>query len=454
MSAVDRNRAHTPEMDLLSKAYAAASDDEDGDGGVAGAGSRHSHPPPPPKRVRGSTSFPNSSQMPVFRLPSFPAEAPIPGSYISKRQRASLVSDPTLSEPNPTHADPSPVVGSLSDSDLPQCVFTALRRRSKNVVVSNQTPQSLSADLRGHTKAVNSLQWSKSHAHLLASAGMDHTVRIWNVWSTGQKQASAFNNHHAAVKDVKWSEHGLSFLSCGYDCTSRLVDVEKGMEIKVFKENQIVEVVKFCPDNYNLFLSGGSKGQLKLWDIRTGMVVHEYVRNLGPILDVDFTVDGKYLITSSDVSQTNLSENSIIVWDVSRQVPLSNQVYAEAFTCPCIRCHPFEPYFIAQSNGNYIAIFSTRPPFKLDKYKRYESHSVSGFPIKCNFSPDGNMVASGSSDGCIYYFDSKSSKFLKKVKVYEQACIDIVFHPVLHDVIASCSWSGEVSVLQARPRMS
>ncbi|GER48302.1 transducin/WD40 repeat-like superfamily protein [Striga asiatica] len=467
--------AHTPEMDLLSKAYATASDDEDGGGGVAGTGSRHSHPPPPPKRVRGSTSFPNSSQMSVFRLPNFPAEAPIPGSYISKRQRA-LVSDPTLSEPNPPHADPSPVLGSLSDSDLPQCVFTALRRRSKNVVVSNQTPQSLSAGLRGHTKAVNSMQWSKSHvyehlileflrfhlfslslskffpAHLLASAGMDHTVRIWNVWSTGQKQARVFNNHHAAVKDVKWSEHGLSVLSCGYDCTSRLVDVEKGMEVKVFKENQIVEVVKFCPDNYNLFLSGGSKGQLKLWDIRTGIVVHEYVRNLGPILDVEFTVDGKYLITSSDVSKTNLSENSILVWDVSRQVPLSNQVYAEAFTCPCIRCHPFEPYFIAQSNGNYIAIFSTRPPFKLDKYKRYESHGVSGFPIKCNFSPDGNMVASGSSDGCIFYFDSKSSKFLKKVKVYEQACIDVVFHPYLHDVIASCSWNGEVSVLQPRPR--
>lgn len=287
-------------------------------------------------------------------------------------------------------------------------------------------------------------------AHLLASAGMDHTVCIWNVWSSGKKQARILNCHQSAVKDVKWSQQGLSVLSCGYDCTSRLVDVEKGIETQVFKEDQIVEVVKFSPDNFNLFLSGGSNGRLKLWDIRTGMVVHEYIRNLGPILDVEFTVDGKHLITSSDVSRSNLSENSIIVWDVSRQVPLSNQVYAEAYTCPCIRCHPFEPYFIAQSNGNYIAIFSTTIPFKLDKYKRYESHGVSGFPIKCNFSLDGKVVASGSSDGCIYFYNSRTSKLVKKVKAYEQACIDVVFHPKLPDVVASCSWQGEVNILHQR----
>ncbi|KAL3652505.1 hypothetical protein CASFOL_002186 [Castilleja foliolosa] len=435
-------------MDLLSKAYASPSSDEDGDG-AAGGRFRHSNrlSRPPPKRARPETSLPNTLLMPVFRRPSLPAEAPIPGSYISKRQRAALASNPTLPGPNPDSVVPSP--GSLSDSDLPHSILTALRRQAKSSVVSKQTHQSLSANLRGHVKSVNSLQWSKSHdftAHLLASAGMDHTVRIWNVWSKGQKQARVLNYHNAAVKDAKWSRQGLSLLSCGYDCMSRLVDVEKGTETQVFKEDQFVEVVNFCPDNYNLFLSGGSKGQVKLWDIRTGTVVHEYVRSLGPILDAEFTVDGKYLITSSDVSKTNLSENSIIVWDVSRQIPLSNQVYAEAYTCPCIRRHPFEPYFIAQSNGNYIAIFSTKPPYKLDKYKRYEGHGVSGFPIKCNFSWDGNILATGSYDGCIYFYDSKSTKFLKKVKAYEQACVDIAFHPTLSDVIASCSWNGEISV--------
>lgn len=155
-------------------------------------------------------------------------------------------------------------------------------------------------------------------------------VNVWNVWSGKQKRARVLNFHKAAVKDVKWSEQGLSVLSCGYDCTSRLIDVERGIEAQIFKEDQIVEVVKFHPNNFNTFVSGGSKGLLKLWDLRTGNVVHEYTRNLGPILDVEFSIDGKQIISSSDESRSNISENSIIVWDVSRQIPLSNQ--AKFFT--------------------------------------------------------------------------------------------------------------------------
>ena len=125
-----------------------------------------------------------------------------------------------------------------------------------------------------------------------------------------------------------------------------------------------------------------------------------------------------------------------------------NQVYVEAYTCPCVRCHPTDSNFIAQSNGNYIAIFSTSPPFRLNKYKRYESHSVSGFPIKCNFNFDGKKLASGSSDGFAYLYDYQSSKVVKKIKAYDQACIDVVFHPVIHNVIATCSWDGSISIFE------
>lgn len=133
---------------------------------------------------------------------------------------------------------------------------------------------------------------------------------------------------------------------------------------------------------------------------------------------------------------------------VSTLIHFPFQVYVEAFTCPCIRFHPLGPYFIAQSNGNYIAIFSSKSPFKLDKYKRYQGHGVHGFPIKCNFSSDGNMVASGSSDGFIYFYDSKSSQLIRKMKAHEQASIDVAFHPIIPNVIATCGWDGQVLLFE------
>lgn len=107
------------QMDLLSKAYGTASDDDADDrGNVAGGIPEHSDPfSTPPKRSRPETSFANPIPMPVFRRPSFAAEAPIPGSYISKRQRAAISADPKPTEPNPTYVHPSP--GSLHFSSFP-----------------------------------------------------------------------------------------------------------------------------------------------------------------------------------------------------------------------------------------------------------------------------------------------------------------------------------------------
>ncbi|KDP39000.1 hypothetical protein JCGZ_00757 [Jatropha curcas] len=432
-------------MDLLCNAYSNSSDEEP-----------EPNPKPtfrPESRTEYGTVFLPPSKRPKPDNPlKLQSEAPLPGRYISKRERALLrqassASDsPPDQNPNPSLFT-SPVLGSITDSNLPRDILSSLRK-AKGHTRQSQISERLFTSLHSHTKAVNALSWSQSHAHLLASAGMDHTICIWNVWSRDQKIARIFRVHNAAVKDVKWSKHGLSVLSCGYDCSSRLTDVEKGIETQIFEEDQIVGVIKFHPENSNLFLSGGSKGRIRLWDIRTRKVVHEYIRGLGPVLDIEFYINGKQFISSSDVSGGNVSENSIIVWDISRQVPLSNQVYVEAYTCPCIRHHPLDPCFVAQSNGNYIAIFSSSPPFKLDKYKRYESHGVSGFPVRCNFSLDGEKLVSGSSDGSIYFYNYRSSDLIRKIKAYEQACIDVVFHPIMPNVIASCGWNGEVSVFE------
>lgn len=155
---------------------------------------------------------------------------------------------------------------------------------------------------------------------------MDHTVHVWNVWNKGSTAARVLKYHNAAVKNVRWSLHGPSLLSGGFDCSLRLVDVEEGKEIRVFKEDQAVEVIKFNPSNSNLFLSGGSKGSLRIWDIRSGLVTKEYHKSLGTILDIEFSSDGKQFISSTDTTRSNISENSIIIWDALRQVPLSNQV--------------------------------------------------------------------------------------------------------------------------------
>lgn len=83
---------------------------------------------------------------------------------------------------------------------------------------------------------------------------------------------------------------------------------------------------RFQPKDCNLFLTGGLEGSLRLSGMRAGMLVYEYVRDRGPILDIEFSVNGQQFISSSDVSGSSPSENATSLWDVRRQVPLLNQV--------------------------------------------------------------------------------------------------------------------------------
>ncbi|KAM1343306.1 hypothetical protein ACFX15_007209 [Malus domestica] len=254
-------------MDLLCNVYSNPSDNEEEEEEEEAEGIKQTITPPNPKRLKSDNPFahtkfhhplPESTQFPTLR-----AEAPVPGRYISKRERALLASQPTVPDPQPNPNGPVttlPVFGSISDSDVPRDVMLLLRNKAKKGRSQlGQLPQRMSVALNKHTQAVNAVHWSPTHAHLLASASMDHKICIWNVWSSDQKVARVFNFHNAAVKDVKWSLQGLSVLSCGYDSSSRLVDIERGLEIQVFKEDQVVTVIKFHPDNSNLFISGGSK---------------------------------------------------------------------------------------------------------------------------------------------------------------------------------------------------
>lgn len=127
---------------------------------------------------------------------------------------------------------------------------------------------------------------------------------------------------------------------------------------------------------------------------------------------------------------------------------ISNQVYQEAYSCTWIREHPTTSHFLAQSNGNYIAIFSSNPPFKLNKYKRFEGHFVSGFHVKFDISPDGSLIYSGSANGQIYLYNWNTAALIRTLTPTNSSSpvIDVECHPLLPSTIASCDWQGNVIV--------
>ena len=96
--------------------------------------------------------------------------------------------------------------------------------------LTSKLPRRRASEFHLHTGPVTHIRWcaAQSYSHLLLSSSMDKTVRIWNGISKDGCCLKTLNCHMGAVKDAQWGRGGFSVLSCGYDKTARLCDVESG----------------------------------------------------------------------------------------------------------------------------------------------------------------------------------------------------------------------------------
>ncbi|XP_038078408.1 WD repeat-containing protein 25-like isoform X2 [Patiria miniata] len=315
---------------------------------------------------------------------------------------------------------------------------------------TSKLPKHRTLRLLSHTGPVTHVRWcsASQFSHLLLSSSMDETVRIWNGISKVGGCLQTLNCHRGAVKDAQWGEGGRCVLSCGFDKTARLCDAESGKELQIFDHSSYVSCAKTKPDDPSVFITGTYNSSIFCWDIRTGNREHEYRGKLGQILDVEFLPDCQEFASSCDVVSRDSANKTIMVWDLRTTAAVSNQLYHEKYTCPCLRAHPSDRVFVAQSTANYIALFSTVRPYKLNKFKRYEGHQLEGYHIGCDFSPDGALLVSGSSDGKVYIYDNHTARILKTLQCHSGPCTEVAWHPVLPGVMASCSWDGTVDVWQ------
>ncbi|XP_071789065.1 WD repeat-containing protein 25-like [Asterias amurensis] len=298
-----------------------------------------------------------------------------------------------------------------------------------------------------HTGPVTHVRWcAPQFSHLLLSSSMDKTIRIWNGIGQDGCCLQTLKCHGGAIKDAQWGRGGYTVVSCGYDKTARLCDVESGKELQVFDHSSYATCIKTKPDDPDVFITGTSNSSIYCWDIRTGNQEHEYKGKLGQILDVEFLPGSVEFASSCDVVSRDSADKTIMVWDLRSTAVVSNQLYHEKYTCPCLRRHPTKSVFAAQSNANYVALFSAIRPYKLNKYNRYEGHRLEGYHIGCDFSPDGALLASGSSDGMAYIYDFQSTGKLKTLQCHSGPCTDVAWHPVLPGVMATGGWDGRICV--------
>ncbi|CAG5126344.1 unnamed protein product [Candidula unifasciata] len=299
-------------------------------------------------------------------------------------------------------------------------------------------PKKLIHTWTGHTKGIAAIRWFPKYAHLILSAGMDCKIKIWEVYKE-RRCIRTYTGHKQAVRDVCFNNDGKEFLSCGYDRYCKLWDTETGECKARFTSRKVPYCIKFHPeeDKQHLFVAGTSDKKIVCWDIRSGEIIQEYDRHLGPVNSITFIDQNRRFVSTSD-------DKSLRVWEWDVPVDFKYIADPSMHSMPAVSLSPNGKWLACQSMDNKICVFNALNRMKFIRKKTFTGHMVAGYACGIDFSPEMSYITCGDADGKVYIWDWRSTKLYSKFKAHDDVCISVLWHPHETSKIATAGWDGVI----------
>ncbi len=246
--------------------------------------------------------------------------------------------------------------------------------------------------LTGHRSEVMSVAFSPD-GETLVSASWDRTIRLWNPHNGQLKKT--LTDHSGGVSSIAFSPDGQTLASGSADQTIRLWNTTTWQLKRTLRgHTHVVDSVAFSPDG-DMLASGSRDKTIRLWNPHNGQHLHSLTGHTNHITRLAFSPDKQILASGS-------GDRTIRLWNTDAGTP-ERTLTNNSGNNPVA----FSPDgAILLIGGHGILIWNTQT----GQYKRPLAEHI-GYPLSVVFSPDGQMVASGSVDNKVRLWEFTVSDY-------------------------------------------
>ncbi|WP_254563534.1 WD40 repeat domain-containing protein [Oscillatoria sp. HE19RPO] len=284
----------------------------------------------------------------------------------------------------------------------PDSQLVATASHDQTVKLWRVSDGSLVRTFQGHTDSVNWVTFSPD-GQTLASASDDKTVKLWSLEGTLQQTLKV---HTDWVTALAFSPDGRHLVSAGVDHTISVTNLEENNTQTWKAHDDIVFSLSFSPDG-RWFASAGDDNAIKIWKL-DGTPIKTLKGHSGRVTSVNFSPDGMTLASAS-------WDKTIRLWtlkDTFLQV-LAGEVGHKG-RISSISLSPTGKQLASASWDKTVKIWSLEPgrtPSAVTTLQAPEGHSDRVFGV--SFSPDGRAIASVSQDCTVKIWNASNGTLLK-----------------------------------------